>query len=141
MTLYILDTDQVSLSQREHPRVLQQMAVVGSRHLATTIITVEEQISGRFAVIKRAAAGEKLIGADQDLQNTLGYFTTLTVLPFTAIANAHYEALRRQSIRIGTQDLRIAAIVLSVKGTLVTRNWKDFQRVPGLPLEDWSQTN
>lgn len=62
-----------------------------------------------------------------------------TILPFTASANAQYEALRRQKIRIGTQDLRIAAIVLSVNGVLVTRNWKDFQQVPGLMLEDWSQ--
>ena len=44
MTLYILDTDQVSLSQREHPLVLRRMAAAGSRNLATTIITVEEQI-------------------------------------------------------------------------------------------------
>lgn len=140
MTLYILDTDQVSLSQREHPLVLRQMAAAGSRNLATTIITVEEQISGRFAVIKRAVVGEKLVRAYEDLHDTLGYFTTLTILPFTAAANVHYETLRRQAIRIGTQDLRIAAIVLSVNGTLVTRNWKDFQRVPGLPLEDWSQS-
>lgn len=139
MAPYILDTDQVSLSQREHPRVLQRMAATGSKNLATTIITAEEQISGRFTVIKRAATGEKLVRAYEDLQDTLGYFTTLTVLPFTAAANAYYETLRRQGIRIGTQDLRIAAIVLSTNGTLVTRNWKDFRRVPGLRLEDWSQ--
>jgi len=50
----------------------------------------------------------------------------------------YYETLRRQKIRIGTQDLRIAAIVLAVKGILVTRNWKDFAKVPDLTLEDWS---
>lgn len=138
MTLYILDTDHVSLSQREHPLVLQRMAMAGRNRLATTIITVEEQISGRFAVIKRAATGEKLIWAYQDLEYTLGYFTTLTVLSFTASVNAHYETLRHQKIRIGTQDLRIAAIVLSINGVLVTRNWKDFQQVPHLLLEDWS---
>lgn len=139
MTHYILDTDHVSLSQREHPIVLQRMATIGNNHLATTVITVEEQIQGRFAVIKRAISGEKLVWAYQDLQNTLGYFTTMSLLPFTTIANGHYERLRRQPIRIGTQDLKIAAITLTVNGTLVTRNWKDFQRVPGLSLEDWSQ--
>jgi len=50
----------------------------------------------------------------------------------------YYETLRQQKIRIGTQDLRIAAIVLAVKGILVTRNWKDFAKVPDLTLEDWS---
>jgi tRNA(fMet)-specific endonuclease VapC len=140
MTHYILDTDHVSLSQREHPLILQRMAAIGNNYLATTIITVEEQIQGRFAVIKRIVSGEKLVWAYQDLQNTLGYFTTMTILPFTPIANIHYDRLRRQPIRIGTQDLKIAAIALTVNGTLVTRNWKDFQRVPGVLLEDWSQS-
>ncbi|MEZ4729553.1 MAG: type II toxin-antitoxin system VapC family toxin [Caldilineaceae bacterium] len=138
MTLYVLDTDHVSLSQREQPFVLQRMAAAGRHSLATTIITVEEQISGRFAVIKRASVGEKLIWAYQDLEHTLGYFTTLAVLSFTAGANRQYEALRRQKIRIGTQDLRIAAIVLSINGMLVTRNWKDFQQEVRHLLEDWS---
>lgn len=41
--------------------------------------------------------------------------------------------------RAGTQDLKIAAIVLSVNGILVTRNQRDFARIPGLVIEDWTQ--
>jgi tRNA(fMet)-specific endonuclease VapC len=59
-------------------------------------------------------------------------------IPFDESANAQYETLCQQKIRIGTYDLRIAAIVLSKGGVLVTRNQRDFGKVPDLILEDWS---
>ena len=40
-------------------------------------------------------------------------------------------------MRICTQDLRIAAIVLSVNSILVTSNPRDFDKVPGLVIDDW----
>jgi hypothetical protein len=55
-----------------------------------------------------------------------------------ALTAEHYGMLRKQKIRIGTQDLRIASIVLAVNGTLVTRNQRDFAQVPELTLEDWT---
>ncbi len=69
---------------------------------------------------------------------TLDYFCRVRLLDFDQPANAHYEALRRQKIRIGTQDLRIAAIVLAASAILVTRNRRDFSQVPGLEIKDWT---
>lgn len=138
MSLYILDTDHVSLFQKRHPFVTQRIGKVNSENLMTTIVTVEEQIRGRFNVIKRASSGGKLIRAYTALQDSVAYFNTIQILPFDEGANAHYERLRKQKIRVGTQDLRIAAIALSVNGIVVTRNWKDFEKVPNLTLEDWT---
>jgi len=135
--VYIIDTDHVSLFQRKQAAVLQRF-VDNYKKLAVTIITVEEQIKGRFTLIKQANSSTKLIRAYTALQNSFLFFNTITVLPFDEAANAQYENLRQQKIRIGTYDLRIAAIALSVKGVLVTRNWKDFGKVPDLILEDWS---
>jgi tRNA(fMet)-specific endonuclease VapC len=59
------------------------------------------------------------------------------VLPFDETAFAHYETLKKQKIRIGTQDLRIAAIALAVNGIVVTRNQKYFAKIPRLILADW----
>jgi tRNA(fMet)-specific endonuclease VapC len=46
--------------------------------------------------------------------------------------------LKQQKVRIGTQDLRIASIVIAQKGILVTRNSRDFEKVPNLKFEDWT---
>ncbi len=45
MSLYILDSDHVSLFQRTHPRVVRRIAATSPEDLAVTIITVEEPIS------------------------------------------------------------------------------------------------
>jgi tRNA(fMet)-specific endonuclease VapC len=49
-----------------------------------------------------------------------------------------FEDLRKQRIRIGTMDLRIAAIALAHGMTVLTRNLIDFRRVPDLTAEDWT---
>ena len=65
-------------------------------------------------------------------------FSASQVLPFDDAAAATFESLRSQRVRIGTMDLRIAAIALSRKLTVLTRNVADFQKVPGLQVEDWT---
>jgi tRNA(fMet)-specific endonuclease VapC len=66
------------------------------------------------------------------------YFARVNLLDYSADAAGHFAAWRSQRVRVGTQDLRIAAMALAVGGTLITRNRRDFQQVPGLLLEDWS---
>jgi tRNA(fMet)-specific endonuclease VapC len=66
------------------------------------------------------------------------YFASISLLDYTLAADALVADLRRQGVRIGTQDLRIAAIALIQDATLVTRNERDFRQVPGLTIVDWS---
>ena len=139
MSLYILDTDHVSLFNGEHPLVTQRINMMDQNSLATTIITVQESVVGRLAQIKRAKSETALLWAYRDFLNTVMYFCTIKVLPFDQAAYQHYHTLRQQKIRIGTMDLRISAIALSQPGTVVTRNQRDFGRVPSLSLVDWSQ--
>jgi tRNA(fMet)-specific endonuclease VapC len=76
--------------------------------------------------------------AYRTLQTTLDDLKTFQILPFSDIACDRYRELLQQKIRVGSHDLRIAAITLSVDGILITRNRRDFERVPGLRFEDWS---
>jgi len=135
---YILDTDHLSLFQREHPLVMQRVNATDPQKMAVTTITLEEQIYGRLNQIRRATSAESLVSAYAKLRYTWDFFSTINLLDFTQEAGDCYAELVRQRIRVGTQDLKIAAIALSVKGIVVTRNQRDFARVPGLELADWT---
>lgn len=138
MSLWILDTDHLSLFQRQHPNVVQRVNQTNPQDIAITIITVEEQLRGRLNTIRKADSSEMLILAYTGLQASLDFFQSINVIKFNDDALHYYQELIRQRIRIGTQDLRIAAITLSVNGVLVTRNRQDFAKVPNLQLEDWT---
>ncbi len=137
MSLYVLDTDHASLFQRRHPRVVQRVLAVPDEDLAMTVVSAEEQLRGWLSVIHRAS-GNRLVTAYALFHETLDYFRTIRLLDFDSAALARYDELRRDKIRIGTKDLRIAAIAMAAGGILVTRNAGDFSRVPGLALEDWT---
>jgi len=59
------------------------------------------------------------------------------MLPWDSEAATHFTRLRRQGIRIGTMDLKIASITLAHDATLLTRNLSDFSQVPELRVENW----
>lgn len=136
--MFILDTDHVSLFQRHDPHVSARVLATPSQELATTVITVEEQLRGRLERVRRARSDSEVMRAYHNLLATSLYFRTITIIGFDEHAQTIFRRLRVQSMRIGTQDLRIAAITLSHGATLVTRNVQDFATIPSLNIEDWS---
>ena len=138
MTLWILDTDHVSLLQTGHPLITQRIQSTAPNEIAVTIVTVEEQMYGRLNRIRRAKSADELRLAYFNLNRTLAYFQTINILDFDEKAVDCYQELVNQKLRIGTQDLKIAAITLSREATVVTRNSRDFGKVPRLQIEDWS---
>jgi tRNA(fMet)-specific endonuclease VapC len=135
--LRILDTDHLSLLQRGNTLIRQRLSMFNPQDIAITIVAASEQIRGRMNIISRADSSSELVLAYARLEDTLEDINSLNVLQFSEAAGNIYTELKTK-IRVGTQDLRIAAITLSVNGILVTRNWKDFEKVPNLCLEDWS---
>lgn len=140
MNQFILDTDHISLYQRGDALVQNRVNMIPTERLAVTIISFEEQVAGRFAQIQRARSLMEAVAAYRLLQEALTYFARQEVLPFDETAAFYLQRLQQQRIRIGTQDLRIAAIALANGCTVITRNRRDFERVPGLSVEDWSVT-
>jgi tRNA(fMet)-specific endonuclease VapC len=62
----------------------------------------------------------------------LKYYCATPILPFEGNAISTFQSLWLQRLRIGTMDLKIAAIALANDTTLLTRNLADFNKVPGL---------
>ena len=141
MTLWVLDTDTLSLLERGSFKIRERIRQVSTDSVAISIVTAEEKIKGRLAAINSLSGIERvdrLAIAYESLQSSIEDLQALTILPFSELAKDRYLDLLQQKIRVGSHDLRIAAIVLSVKGILVTRNRSDFEKVPGLQIDDWS---
>jgi tRNA(fMet)-specific endonuclease VapC len=138
MTLYVLDTDMLTLLEDGHPTVGQRFLQHRPEETATTVLTVEEQLSGWYTEVRKAKRPERLAWAYRRLADTVSFLADLQILTYDEQAMQRYEQLRKAKIKIGRMDLRIAAVVLERGAVLVTRNVRDFKKVPGLQIEDWS---
>lgn len=136
--LYILDTDHLSLLQNGHPTILRRLLSVPVQNRTTTNISLAEQVQGRLAVIRRAKNEHHAAYAFERLQETVLFYQTLPIISYDERAAAKFDSLRKQKIRIGTQDLRIASIALVHDATVVTRNLRDFAMIPDLKFVDWT---
>jgi tRNA(fMet)-specific endonuclease VapC len=136
---YVFDTDIIGFLMNDYLAVVQHLNSLNeSDEAVTTIVTFGETMSGLLPACKKAKNGEARAEAYGDLLRALNFYRDKDCLPFNDTAVAIFDRLKKQ-IKIGTNDLAIAAITLSVNGTLVTRNFVDFERVPGLPIEDWTK--
>ena len=61
------------------------------------------------------------------------------ILDFDEKATADFQEFKSQKIRVGTMDLKIAAIAVSQNAILVSRNSSDFMQIPNLLVEDWTK--
>ena len=138
MSLYVIDTDTISLFRRGHALVRQNAARHPPAELAVAILTVEEQLSGWYQMLRRAQQPAQLARAYQELANAVRFYGQWQILPFSVAAIACYDGLRALNLNIRSMDLRIAAVTLEHNGVLVTRNLRDFQRVPNLVVENWA---
>lgn len=135
--LYVLDTDCFTLFQFGHEWVVTHAAAVD--RLAITIVTVDESLTGWYSRVRQSKTSEQLATAYRGLHKTVEALRHMEILPYSQLAIEQQLQLRRQFPRLGKMDLAIAAIALEFNATLVTRNRTDFEQIPGLKIEDWSQ--
>ena len=143
--MIIFDTDTFSIAQHpdspealtlhSHVLMLPMDVPVG-----TTIITYDEQTRGWFKFFAEARTKSEQIKAYSKLFKHLKDWQNAHVLPFDEAAANVLDHLRTLKLKIGTNDLKIAAIVLSLDATLITRNVQHFGRIPNLRVDDWTKS-
>jgi tRNA(fMet)-specific endonuclease VapC len=84
MTLWVLDTDHLSLLERGNSKIRSRLQQVNLNSVAITIITAEEKLKGRLAVINSLSGierVERLASAYRASQSTIEDLQTLQILP------------------------------------------------------------
>ncbi len=92
---------------------------------------------GWLAVIHREPKPRRQITSYERLRRPFDFYAQLNVLPWDDAAAREFERLRSEKVRIPTMDLKIACIALVHDAVLLSRNLRDFRKVPDLRVENW----
>ena len=106
---------------------------------ATTIATAEELLRGWLAQTAKARDRPTIIEAYAHLHDAIDDLRNWRLFLFDDASVTVFERLRADLPGVGTMDLKIASIVIANDATLLSRNLRDFERVPNLKVEDWLQ--
>jgi tRNA(fMet)-specific endonuclease VapC len=139
---FLFDTDHISILQLrtepDYSNINARMTRYVPGDLAYSIVSFDEQARGARARINSARHLAEVVHRYRLLEIVLADYVNKVVLPFDAAAASIFSGLPRIRGKIGTMDLRIASIALSRGLILLTRNTRDFGRVPNLIIEDWT---
>ena len=140
--MFVLDTDHLTIIQQHtmpaYDYLLQRVHQHAPLAFFVTTISFHEQVMGWNAYLSRATTAAAVVRGYERFGRVLANFSTAQVLPFDDAAATVFDDLRTRRVRIGVMDLRIAAIAVARKMTVLTRNVSDFRRVPELKVEDWT---
>lgn len=138
--MILLDSDRVSvladLRDSLHRQFVERLTSV-SEPVVIPVVVLEEHLRGWLAQLRRANDPLHLVVPYGRLVQLLSFFSEWEIASWTETAANIFSRLRKEKVRIGTQDLRIASIALAENALLLSANLRDFQMVPGLHVEDW----
>jgi tRNA(fMet)-specific endonuclease VapC len=141
--MIILDTDHLSVlkysGSKSFEQLAKRMADSTDQAFVTTAISLEEQLRGWLAQINRSKDAAKQVPAYAELTALIEFFGFWSILQFDDAAASEFKAFRKQKVRGGTMDLKIASIAVTQNALLLTANNRDFESVPGLRFENWLQ--
>jgi len=130
---YLLDTDMCIYLLNRVLKVRQRFAEVGVEAVAIAIPTLGELYYGAY----RSKRVEENLSRIQDFLVSPGPEVLLLDAAAMQAFGKLKADLRRRGLPIGDVDLQIASVAVSRQLTLVTNNLRHYDRIPGIPLENW----
>lgn len=131
--MLVLDSNTISYYFRGDPHVVPRLQALRPADLGVPTI-VEYELRYGLLRMPPAAAASRLAALTQFLR-------PIQLLPFDSECAAHAAkirvALEALGTPIGPHDTLIAATALRHQATMVTRNVREFSRVPGLQWVNW----
>jgi tRNA(fMet)-specific endonuclease VapC len=139
--MILLDTDHLSVVSNErhsgHLTLVTRLQDSTDQDIGTAIVSVEEQCKGWLAKVNQSPDIYQQIFPYGRLRRLIRFLNDWEIIMLDAAAADRFSLLRKQRVRIGTQDLKIAAIALAHDALLLSANLRDFRRVPSLRVENW----
>jgi tRNA(fMet)-specific endonuclease VapC len=140
--MILIDTDHTTFlkypdSERGRRLIDGLNAVPPSEVIGVAIVTVEERMRGWLAVIAKEKTVLRQVVGYRELALLFEFYAAFEIVPFDEAAARRFEDLRRRKLRVGSRDLKIAATALVNNALLLSANLSDFERVPGLRVENW----
>jgi tRNA(fMet)-specific endonuclease VapC len=139
--MYLLDTDHLTILERGGDgcqRLRARLLQTNSAEVGTTIISYEEQMRGWLGRAAKVHKVEAQVRVYEKLEQNLALFSAMNMMSFDLAAATEFQRLRRAYPRLGTMDLKIAAIAITQGAMVLTRNLSDFGQINELQAEDWS---
>jgi tRNA(fMet)-specific endonuclease VapC len=137
------DSDVVSLLFAGEKWYVDRAALIPLAELALPVPVLEEVFRGRLHGIRQAESGRGKLSvpeAYEKFRQTVEALTRYRLLAYNDAADALVVAWKKTKIRIGTLDMRVGASCIVNNVKLVSRNRRDFDRLPGLRVEYWDHT-
>ena len=132
MIKHMLDTNTcIYIIKRKPAMVIERFQKTKVSQIGISSITLSELLYG---VSKSSKPEQNQIALAQ-------FVSPLEILPYDDEAAQYYVDLRadleKRGTPIGSLDMLIAAHALSLSGTLITNNEKEFKRIPNLKIDNW----
>jgi tRNA(fMet)-specific endonuclease VapC len=88
---YVLDTGSITLYRQGHAAVCRRVTACPRATLAVTVISAEEQLTGWYAMLRRAKRRDDLAIAYHSLAGTIAVLSRFPILSFAVPAIIRYE--------------------------------------------------